>query len=150
MPNSVDAHMAARLALAAFMGRYPAGDANPLHTVHAAKLLRDGFAQLLGEAVGQARGAGASWDEVGGYVFDKLPNDPATEAWDRFAPLPPMPQDPRYLAWRCAGPDGCGQMIRDHNPIGGVAEEGHADDCARHARDLADQTARRDRINGGE
>jgi hypothetical protein len=72
-------------------------DNDPLELVRAAHEIRDGAEALLVEAVGQARTAGRTWQEIGGVlgvsrqaVFQRYgkPNDPRTGDTMNTSPLP--------------------------------------------------------------
>lgn len=89
-----------------------------------------------------ARGNGSSWDDVaealGRMIRVPEGEDPAIEAFVWVAPRPSMRSDPVRTSWRC---ESCDSRITDHGPYDNHPDEietGHAEDCARHAADLAD------------
>jgi len=95
---------------------------------------------LLSDHARKARGDGLSWDDIApavlGHEAEEY-DDPAVETFRRVAPRPSIRFDDVIASWTCAS---CGQWIRDTGPYGDSpadAEQGHADNCTRHAADQA-------------
>lgn len=120
----------------------------PLPGVRAAAVLRVAAGRVLVDAVGAARAAGGSWDEVGEALG--LPDDggPVGEVAFAFVVEGREPERSRELfrlsstSWRCGS---CGELVSDRGPFESHPvdnESGHTFDCARH---LADVQAWRER-----
>lgn len=106
--------------------------------VAAAALLEDHARQMkIGYAL-RARSEGRPWADLAPVLgVRKDSDDPGVAAFELVAPQVPNMAGQRYVTWRC---ESCGQRIRDTGPYSthpGSDEHGHADGCARLARDVA-------------
>lgn len=89
-----------------------------------------------------ARGAGSSWFDIANALGRMLPTldegeDPAIEAFTWVAPKPSMRFDRVVTTWRCESRD---KRVSDTGPYESHPadnETGHAENCARHATDVA-------------
>jgi hypothetical protein len=128
---------------------------DPLTAVRAARTVRQEAAQLLGEHIDRARGAGHTWAELAAALgLTKLadeagiPDGQAAFCWATTGRIdgdrgPVWGYEPRR-SWRCAS---CQERVTDHGPFNGNPgddETGHAPDCPRHTAEL---TAWRTRID---
>jgi hypothetical protein len=92
----------------------------------------------------QARAAGTPWAALA-VLLRLHPSDEDDPAGFTFSLLRggDDPFDDLAVTWRCST---CGETVTDRHPANGVdAESGHADDCARHAAQLAQAQAEQDR-----
>lgn len=113
---------------------------HPIAGYWAARLIADTAGYQARRCLTQARSQGTSWRAIGeALLYDREHVDPAEMAFRRAAEHfgPADSTDRAY--WDCKGADGCGQWITDHGPYTGHpvdCESGHADGCARHAREV--------------
>jgi hypothetical protein len=114
--------------------------------IAAARMVADHANRLVNEYARKARGHGHSWRELaealGIEPDDEGYTDPAVVAFELVAPQPSMRFDPRRVAWACAS---CGESITDRGPYEGHPvdnQSGHAANCARHLREVAEYEAR--------
>jgi len=94
---------------------------------------------LASDYARKARGEGMPWRDLAAALgISADPDDaPAETAFELVAPTPLMRFDAVSVCWDCAS---CGQWITDKGPYNGHPtddETGHADNCARHAAEIA-------------
>lgn len=86
----------------------------------------------------KARSDGYSWLDLADPLgVSKDSEDPALDAFELVAPEPYSWHDPRRVVWTCAS---CGKSINDRGPRNehpDDEETGHADNCERHALEVA-------------
>lgn len=116
-------------------------DVAPLDGARAARDIELAARHTAREHIRAAREAGHTWQQIG-YALGVTPGGDASQAGESvaeaaytYAAGPPGSDtwwQPRSLLWRCAS---CGQVISDHGPIQGPAEDeqGHAEGCPRLA-----------------
>lgn len=117
----------------------------PPHGLLAALKVQAAAAKQALEQANHARGYGMTWWELAEALPEHHPAH--NNAGALFALLVPEPSTPGYhrsTSWHCMS---CGQVVSDRGTDNGVKndEHGHAEDCARHARDIAAQVARFER-----
>ncbi|MCI2424046.1 hypothetical protein MOQ72_42280 [Saccharopolyspora sp. K220] len=100
--------------------------------------------RLLNEYARKARGQGHSWRELAAALDVSGEYDPAAAAFELIAGEPLRTFDEQTTSWRC---DSCGQYVTDRGPYTGHpvdCERGHAEDCARHQREITAYEAQLD------
>ncbi|MDQ1675715.1 MAG: hypothetical protein QOC93_859 [Actinomycetota bacterium] len=134
---------------------------DPLAAVRVARTIRREAAQLLGEHIDRARGAGHTWTDLAAALgLTKLadeagiPVDEAAFCWATTGRIdgdrgPFSGYEPRR-SWRCAS---CQERVSDHGPFNGNPDDdetGHAPGCARHTAELAAWQTRNDAWDDGD
>lgn len=99
---------------------------------------------LMREYATRARGEGLSWEQIAPALpIDLEDTDaPAIDAFRWVAPRPSMPFDRVATSWLCTS---CGQRVTDRGPYSGNPaddEEGHAEGCTRHDKEVRELLAR--------
>lgn len=109
--------------------------------IEAARKVEQRARHLVVEYAHKARGEGVTWAELalvlGIEVDPELYNEPAADAFREIAHTPSRQFDRVWTGWTCAS---CAQRITDYGPYNGHPDDnegGHADDCARHAAEIA-------------
>lgn len=110
----------------------------PWHGLRAALQLRDAATGHARRFIEELRAAGSSWPAVATEVRrdDELDGADVEAVFDEFAVQGNMPFDVSWMSWRC---DTCNERVLDYgpaNPYPDDVEQGHADDCTRHAADV--------------
>lgn len=118
-------------------------DVEPIAGLRAARHVELASHQVAQEYIRAAREAGYTWQEIGRELEEELQagnmtahvNENIADTAYTYA-VGPDPETARYygqsFTWRCPS---CTGIIRDHGLANGPAddEEGHAEQCARHA-----------------
>ncbi|WP_069167255.1 hypothetical protein [Nocardia altamirensis] len=116
--------------------------ADPLQAIKEADRIADVARSIANDYATDARSHGRGWDEIAdafGITTGKS-DDPAIEAYQRVA----GEGWSSTTSWRCAC---CAERVTDRgpwNPHPSDNESGHADDCARHQREISAYERRRD------
>lgn len=110
----------------------------PRHGLRAALQLRDAATGHARRFIEELRGAGSSWPAVATEVRrdDELDGADVEAVFDEFAVHGLSTYDRPWMSWRC---DTCDERVLDYgptNPHPVDVEQGHTDDCARHATDI--------------
>lgn len=110
----------------------------PLQGLHAALRVRDAATAHARRFVEELRGDGASWQTITAAVRrdDDVDNEDEQIVFEEFAAPGLSPVNATWLSWRCST---CGERVTDHGPYNGHpddVEDGHLEDCARHAADV--------------
>jgi hypothetical protein len=115
--------------------------ADPLAAAVIARDLIRAAAAALAMNLGMAREKGSGWDAIGAELG--FTSDPGESAFRLASPALDA------VGWRCGS---CGLLVTDRGPFSGPADDetGHADDCERHAADMAAWEAGWDEFGDGE